>query len=269
MVSRLLGRMTTSPAPVPHHRFFSRSSHKEITQSDGKPLVRFKMQRGRVGGIGKHQPQAVARGAADQHAGGGFQKVRNNVPSPRRSPQVGDPLAVFPFADAAIAGHPNPAVAAPRNALDIRIGFGVGVRQANRQQLVLLERDTRPSRSTKICPLAGRGQGDHIGDNPRGRGQYLAVPHPRQFAGFIHYPDLSRFVRRNAVDFSAAPVCAQRHGGETAILESRDIATFGANPQNAILRFKQARSRGCCAVPAYCRYLNTVNRTPSNRASPL
>src|SRR5450755_330776 len=38
-VSRLFGRMTTNPAPVPHHRFFSRSSQNEITQSDGSPLV--------------------------------------------------------------------------------------------------------------------------------------------------------------------------------------------------------------------------------------
>src|ERR1035437_6272330 len=39
MVSRLFGRMTTSPAPVPHHRFFSRSSHNEITQSEGNLFV--------------------------------------------------------------------------------------------------------------------------------------------------------------------------------------------------------------------------------------
>ena len=39
MVSRLFGRITTSPAPLPHHKFFSRSSHKEITQSEGNPFV--------------------------------------------------------------------------------------------------------------------------------------------------------------------------------------------------------------------------------------
>src|ERR1019366_618655 len=46
-VSTLFGRTTTSPAPVPHHRFFSRSSHIEITQSDGSPLVWLKC----IGGV--------------------------------------------------------------------------------------------------------------------------------------------------------------------------------------------------------------------------
>src|SRR3954468_9237738 len=45
-VSRLLGRTNTSPAPVPHHRFFSPSSHSEITQSDGSPLVWSKCRAG-------------------------------------------------------------------------------------------------------------------------------------------------------------------------------------------------------------------------------
>jgi hypothetical protein len=45
-VSKLFGRITTRPAPVPHQRFFSRSSHKEITQSDGSPLVRAKCSAG-------------------------------------------------------------------------------------------------------------------------------------------------------------------------------------------------------------------------------
>src|ERR1700690_87751 len=46
MVSRLFGRMTTSPPPVPHHRFFSRSSHNEITQSAGNPFVWAKCNEG-------------------------------------------------------------------------------------------------------------------------------------------------------------------------------------------------------------------------------
>src|ERR1039457_738659 len=46
MVSRLFGRMRASPAPVPHHRFFSRSSHDEITQSEGNPFVRSRCNAG-------------------------------------------------------------------------------------------------------------------------------------------------------------------------------------------------------------------------------
>src|ERR1039458_3067040 len=61
MVSRLLGRITTSPAPVPHHRFFSRSSHNEITQSDGNPLVRSMCTAGVFVESGKtsHKPSLV------------------------------------------------------------------------------------------------------------------------------------------------------------------------------------------------------------------
>src|SRR5207302_10479885 len=57
-VSTLFGRTTTSPAPVPHHRFFSRSSHNEITQSDGNPLVRLKCTAGVFVESGKtsHRP---------------------------------------------------------------------------------------------------------------------------------------------------------------------------------------------------------------------
>src|SRR5450755_3958980 len=57
-VSRLFGRMTTNPAPVPHHRFFSRSSQNEITQSDGSPLVRSKCNAGVLVESGKtnHSP---------------------------------------------------------------------------------------------------------------------------------------------------------------------------------------------------------------------
>src|SRR5208282_516284 len=46
MILRLLGRMTTKPAPVPNHRFFSRSSHDEITQSEGNPFVRSRCKAG-------------------------------------------------------------------------------------------------------------------------------------------------------------------------------------------------------------------------------
>src|SRR5208283_3295701 len=60
MVSRLFGRMTTSPPPVPHHRFFSRSSHNEITQFDGNPLARSRCNAGVFVESGKtsHRPLA-------------------------------------------------------------------------------------------------------------------------------------------------------------------------------------------------------------------
>src|ERR1035441_5055570 len=68
MVSRLFGRMTTSPAPVPHHRFFSRSSHNEITQFDGNPLVSVKCRAGTFVWSGKksHRPDAPPASAPEE-----------------------------------------------------------------------------------------------------------------------------------------------------------------------------------------------------------
>ena len=167
IVSRLLGRTTTSPAPVPHHRFFSRSSHNEITQSDGNPLVRLKCTAGVFVESGKtsHRPltavppistpEEVSRKfATGEYPHGAASK------SATRWPATDWPATHWPFfhlrmlPELATQSPPSRLAAIPW--IYVRYVLEPGSVNSTGSNWPCLSSDTRPSRLTQTVPSRPR-----------------------------------------------------------------------------------------------------------------
>ena len=128
------------------------------------------------------------------------------------------------------------------NALDIVVGSYFDCQSA------ILERRHDPFAFDPNRPFLAARQCHHFGDDARGRRQDLAVARARQFARLVEQPHVPRIVGGDGVNFPAAPVHMQRHGGETPVLILRHLAVFRANPQRAFGGFKQARNAAAVQV---------------------